>query len=232
MNYYEQIRQDIELALQKQELEEAAFLIRKEREMPYIPAAFEAFLDQAERELSANRRTSKKESFSNEQLLHMLSGNAERQMAAAAALCERNLRAYVPVIADWLQRDPHPQAAALLIDALAEQAVPAEFTYEHNDMTYTFYADAVTPVASQSGVRKALHLVESALARNPGLRDMAHSRLIHEAFLLLPLMIEEEEAETFALESIKEVCTLMDDCETYGQAKKTIETLRGGGRLM
>lgn len=223
MNYYDQIQREIKQALEKQEFDQAAFLVRKEMEMPYIPFAFEKFLQKAQREIRAHAKTNAAVSFSDEQLMAMLEGDEERQMIAVTALGERNLRAYERDIAFWLQRDPNPEAAAMMIDALADQAVPYEFTYAQNGLFYTFYADAVTPVARQIGIQKALTLLESALARNPGLKEMARGRLIHEAFMRLPLAIEEEEAEMLVLENIQAICTMMEDRETYEQAKKMIE---------
>lgn len=225
MNYYEEIQREIEQAIKKQAFDQAAFLVRKEREMPYIPSAFESFLKKAEREIRGHHKTNGTASFSDDQLLDMLKGNGEQQMVAVTALIERNLRMYEKEIAAWLQQSPYPEAAAMMIDALAQQAVAYEFTYEKDGLSYTFYADAVTPVASQAGVQKGLTILESALARNPGLREMARGRFIHEAFMRLPLAIEEEEAAPIVLENIKEICTLMDDCETYAQAEKIVHAI-------
>ena len=97
--------------------------------MPYIPIDIEQKLKSYKRELNyrlSDVKEIKEDSL--DSLLRKLKGKPKSQLAAASVLVTRNLRDCLVEIKDYLSKDPCPEAAALLIEGLAEQEISDEFT--------------------------------------------------------------------------------------------------------
>lgn len=206
MNYYEEILNDIQRALDKQELEEAGFLLKRELEMPYIPKEYEDALLEKKKEylyLKGNKTTSHTESL--ESLLHKLKGKPQSQLYAAEKLFEHNLRTCIEPLQDYLSKDPVPEAASLVIEALIEQEINAEFVYTKDGIEYTFYPDSLTPLMRSPGFFGALKRCEKELSKNPSVQEMVKTLIIKEAYARLPMEIEEEESEALFDQCYKEV---------------------------
>jgi len=216
-NYYQEVLAQIREAIRSGSLEDADYLIRQECSMPYIPQEVEAELHLLKRDLAYAR--SEKRSNDTEQsldsLLHQLKGKPQSQLAAAAALADRNLRVCLDAIRDYLAKDPQPEAAALLIDAIAEQEIGEEFIYIRNGLEYTFWGDAVTPLARSAGFQEAMNCLEDWLSREPDMLEMCRTMLIHECYLYLPLSYEQGEGRGIALEMVRQVSDMMDGGKTY-----------------
>ena len=213
MNYYDEILKEIEDNLHQGDLEQAQYLLKRELSMPYIPPEVEEKLHGLARTLQGKRRDQESDRDhsrpSLEQLLKGLHGTPENQLAAAGELADANLREAVVPLQQYLSSSPAPMAAALVIDALAQQEIQEEFVYRKGDVEYTFYGDSVTPVASSAGLRKGLSLLQKELLNQPSLYQMAKSLMIQKAYLYLPLSYEEEESEELVQQCIQEVETLM-----------------------
>ena len=213
MNYYDEILKEIEDSLNQGDLEQAQYLLKRELSMPYIPPEVEEKLHGLARTLQGKRRDQESDRDhsrpSLEQLLKGLHGTPENQLAAAGELADANLREAVVPLQQYLSASPAPMAAALVIDALAQQEIQEEFVYRKGDVEYTFYGDSVTPVASSAGLRKGLSLLQKELLNQPSLYQMAKSLMIQKAYLYLPLSYEEEESEELVQQCIQEVETLM-----------------------
>ncbi len=215
MSYYDEVLEDISRALKSNELDEADYLIRKELSMPYIPAEIEQKLYAMKKEI-VYRRSEKKEAAEEtlDALLRKLKGRPKSQLTAAEKLSDRNLRACIEEIRDWLSKDPLPEAAAFIINALAEQEIQDDFEYTKNGVEYSFSGDSVMPVAKSEGFLYAYSYLEDWLSTNPALLEMAKTLLINDAYMYLPLSYEKEEAEIIAYQKAEEICRLMDDPET------------------
>jgi hypothetical protein len=210
MSYYDEVLNEIRCAIAEGSQEEAAFLLKRELSMPYIPSEIEEQLLALQKDLRYQTSGQKeKGELSTEALLRRLKGKPESQLRAVSALCDRNLRSITAELRDWLSKDPQPEAASLLIDALAEQEVPEEFTIVRNGVEYSFFADAVTPVAKSGGFREALRLIGLWLAKDPSLTEMARSILVQRCYLALPLSYELQEGAELASSCIQEVLVSM-----------------------
>lgn len=216
-NYYTETLAEIGQLMQEGRLQQAFYRLEQELEMPYIPADAEADMKRLKKELvfrlAENRQQSEPALDS---LLERLKGKPESQLAAAAALSRRNLREILEEIREWLRQEPYPEAAALIIEAIAEQQIPEEFVLLRDGVEYTFWGDSVTPAAESGGFQSAWACLEEWLGSDhPDLFEMCRTLLIHEVYLFLPLSYESQEGEQLALNIAEEVSGLMDDGETY-----------------
>ncbi|MBR2669088.1 MAG: DUF3196 family protein, partial [Solobacterium sp.] len=107
--YYEEILTEIRQMLKDQQAEEAYMMIMRELKMPYIPEEVEKELKELYREAIWQKAEKKDVGEPDlEGLLRRLKGKPQSQLAAAGMLAERNLRACLPQIRDYLAKDPLP----------------------------------------------------------------------------------------------------------------------------
>ncbi len=223
-NYYEEVLDEIDALLKKGQAEEASFLLKKELQMPYIPVEVEEKLKAYEKEVRYQLSAKKERGGrSFEQLLHMLKGKPQSQLAAASMLTERNLRGCLDEIADWLAKDPLPEAAALVIESLAMQDIDEEFAFVKNGVEYTFCTADIIPVAEQPVYHKADALLKTWFMHHPDYIEMSHTLLVHELYMFLPLMYEEDEANDVAKMIAMQLCDLMEDDVTKQELQKNME---------
>ena len=164
--------------------------------------------------LISETKEEKEDSLSS--LLNKLKKSQRSQLYAAGKLAGRNLRDIIPELQDYLSKDPCPEAAALIIDAIGQQEINDEFEYTKDGIEYSFWGDMVTPVARSEGFLAAMDLVSTWLMNDePVLYEMTRKLLIHQAYLYLPLSIDPDEAEYFALGCVKETCELMGEEDMY-----------------
>lgn len=223
-NYYKEILDEIGGLLEKGEAEEASFLLKKELNMPYIPMDVEEKLKQYEKEVRyqlSMRHERGERSFG--ELLHMLKGKPQSQLAASAELSQRNLRGCIDEIADWLAKDPQPEAAALMIESLAMQDIDEEFVFVKNGVEYTFCSADIIPVAKQPVYLKASALLKAWFVHHPDYTEMSHTLLVHELYMFLPLMYEEEEALDVAKMIAMQLCDLMEDDRTKAELEELLQ---------
>ena len=206
MTYYDEVIQEIRTAIQNRDLDTAAFLLKKELSMPYIPEDTEAELRQLSKDLRFLRAENRERTeIPLEKLLRMLKGRAESQLRAADLLCERNLRAVTNEIRDYLSKDPLPEAAAIILEGLAEQAVAQEFVLCRGGVEYEFYGDALIPVTESEGFLEAHRILEDRYMKEPSLLDLARTMLVSKCYLALPLSYEKEDGKQLAEECAGEV---------------------------
>ncbi len=224
MGYYEEIVSEIRTAIDEHRYEDARFLLKRELSMPYIPEDAEAEFHELEKDLRyASEEGHEPEEAPLAVLLGMLKGKPEAQLAAAYRLQERNLRSCTSEIQEFLNCNPFPEAAALLIEALAEQEVGEEFVYTRDGIEYTFWPDAITPITRSPGFLEALSLLEQWVSRNPSLLETAKSLLVHEAYMNLPLSYEKEDAEQAAYQAAAEAADLLGDRAGRSELAKNYE---------
>lgn len=194
-NYYDEILQEIEEKIQKGELDDASFLLKKELSMPYIPSDIEQKLFALKKDLTyaKSEKSNSHEESTDDLVFHLMHGRAKTQLSAADALQKKNLRNCVEELQEYLSKDPCPEAAAIIVEALAEQEIDDEFTLRRDGLEYTFFADEVIPVPKSKGFLLAYKELDQKYAKNPSLLQMARTLLIHEAYMYLPLSYEESE---------------------------------------
>lgn len=224
-NYYDEIIEEIQKLMQEGKTSDAMGLVKRELDMPYIPPETEIQLKKMRRDLQfALTEKSGGTEISLDTILEYLKGKPETQLAAAAALSKRNLRECLPEIQNWLTSDPFEQAAALVVEEIAEQEIGEEFVWNRHGIQYTFFGDGLTPVSISKGFLKAEKLLEDWLSNDrPDLFEMTKTLLIQEVYMFLPLSYDEEEGETLALQMIQKVSEMMDNGETYAQIQMNIE---------
>lgn len=211
-NYYDEILQEIKDLIDNKEYDEAYSLLRKEKSMPYIPSDVEPQLDALLKDVRFYLSDKKNNTESNlDDLLDSLKGNATEQLLACNELSKKNLRDCIPEIQEYLQSDPFSEAAAILVENIAEQSIQEEFTWNKDGVEYTFYGDSLTPCAESIGFLKALELINSWFNKNPDMLEMAKTLLVHEVFMFLPLSYEEEDATSLAYDVSEEVCLAMQN---------------------
>ena len=212
MNYYEEVLETIDELIEKGSCREAYSILQRELDMPYIPAeAEEAFRTREHRLrflMNENRET--REWSLTEILEKLLHGGPKDQLAAAAKLSDRNLRSCISEVQAYLSGTPLPEAAAIIIDSLAEQRVNDEFTYVKDGTEYTFWGDAVVPVPQSSGFRQAADLLEKHYAKDPVKAQMAREVLINACYMFLPLSYDADEAQLLSDSVIAQIDSMMD----------------------
>lgn len=223
-NYYNEIIAEIKEELKQDHPAEALYMIRKELSMPYIPPEAEEILRLLKKDAvyhMSERRTEHEETTAS--LLKKLHRSPADQLSAASALGSRNLRDCAEEIREYLAGDPLPEAAALIIDALAEQEVPDEFTLSRDGLEYTFWADAVTPVMKSGGLREALALLDRIFEKEPALLEMARQVTVHKAYMYLPLSYEKGEGDILVRSAAEEVAEAMQRPELAAMAETVLE---------
>lgn len=222
-NYYDEVIQEIQENIENKNYCEAMSLLKKELSMPYIPKDVEdklyALLHDLKFQMSDQSNSYEKNI---DDILDGLHGTSEQQLIACSQLVKRNLRDYIEDIRDYLKEDPYVDAAALLVESLAEQEIQDEFVWNKDGVEYTFYGDSITPCAKSKGFLKANLLLQKWLEKNPDMYEMAKSLLIHEVFLFLPLTYEEEEGESLAFDIVENICQMMGREDLLENIKKQI----------
>lgn len=213
--YYDEIIAEISDLMRKGDYETAEALLRKELSMPYVPSDVEQTLLSMRKDLNymrSEKRVRKESSL--DELLDSLHGTPEMQLAAANALCSRNLREITGELNDWLSHEPFAEAAALIINEIGRQRLEDEFVYNRDGIEYTFWGDSVTPVDESQGYRKACEYLYSWLGmKYPSVYELARKMLVHETYMYLPLNVEEDEAEQLAYEIAVKTADMMGDEE-------------------
>lgn len=224
-NYYDEVLEEIKDLMKKGNSTEAMAIVKRELNMPYVPLDTEAELKKLKKDLQyqISERSGGTE-VSLDVLLERLKGTPEEQLSAAASLSKRSLRECTGEIQVWLKSDPLEQAGALIVEAIAEQAIGEEYTWNRKGVEYTFFGDGLIPAAESKGFLEAQKLLEDWLSNDrPDLYEMTRTLLIQEVYLFLPLSYEEGEGESLALENLEQVSQMMDDGESYQEITASLE---------
>ena len=118
--------------------------------------------------------------------------------------------------------DPYPEAAALIVEAIAEQEIQDEFIWNKDGVEYTFYGDSLVPCSHSKGFLKANALLNQWLNKNPDMYEMAKTMLVHDVFMFLPLSYEEDEGQSLAFDILEEITRMMDRNDILEDVKKQI----------
>ena len=225
-NYYDELIKEIQDLITSAKSEEAMFLIKKEFSMPYIPQDVEEKLKELRKTVRyslADKSKTTEETL--DALLDDLQGNPQQQLAACSKITNHNLRDCIEEIQNYLKGEPYPEAAALLVEAIAEQEIQEEFVWNKQDIEYTFYGDSVTPCAKSKGFLCALSYLQKWFAKNLDMYEMSKTLLIHEVFMFLPLSYEESEGKALAFDVFEQICQMMGREDMIKKVSKEVGIL-------
>lgn len=213
-NYYQQVLDQIRHAMDQKKIDKAQALLEQELHMPYIPSDVEEQFNQLKKELQYRMAEQKKTStkVDDEELLEMLHGDPHQQVQAAFLLSSLNLRQYQQELDDYLQGQPDPHAAGLLIDAIIEQQIDREWIYRHPQFEYTFYVDGLVPVEKSHAYAYGEKLLQDYVEiHNASIYQYAHSLYISKLYLTLPLTLTHDEVLVEIEQIVQEVCQMIGD---------------------
>lgn len=212
-NWYEETIAEIKELMEQKKYDQAAGIVEKELSMPYIPCDVEKQLRALQKDIrfGVAENTIIHES-SLDQLLDDLHGDAARQLAAVNALGSRNLRDLTLEIQDYFNSSPFPEAAALLINAIAKQQIEDEFTFVKDGVEYSFFGDCLIPVDECDGYREARKYLNQWFGmKYPSVYELALKVLVHEVYMYLPLSYEEIEGRELAYECGLQTVEMLGD---------------------
>ena len=228
MGYYDEVLDEIRELMKLQKYNMAKLKTEQELNMPYVPADTEKELLKLQKDIAWHISESEKDhELSMDEILTLLnSDDNQAQLAAAAVLCSRNMQEYKEEIQEYLKKSGCREAAALIVEGLAEQRVPYEFTMIKEGLEYEFYPEEIIPAAESKGYLKAESCLTEWLAgRNPSMYAMAKQMLAHEVYMLLPLSYDEDEGYALAMNILKNISDMIDEGQTYRDIEKKIKTL-------
>ena len=216
-NAYKEVINKIKELIEEKKYTEASFILNDELNQPYIPNEVEEVLKTIKKDLNYYLVEEKNyKHLDLDKTLRMLKGNEKSQLYAANLLCDIDLNDILIEIKDYLEKDPCPEAASLIIDKIAKQRIDEEFIYNKNGLEYIFEGAMISSVEESEGFKKAFELLNNYLSNDyPYMLELTRPALIHHAYTLLPLSIDEEEANAIVLNIIKDVSDIIDDGKTY-----------------
>ena len=224
-SYYDEITETIRQTLQNGDAAAAEALLRQELSMPYIPSDYEKTFRSLYKEVQRMKAEEKPASQRTlDDLLDHLHQSAQAQLQAAAELRGHNLRSCIEPLQDYLRDDPLPEAAALVIEALAEQKITEPFTLNKDGMTYEFYPDEVILPNEAEGFKEAMHLLEQIYGSNrPDVLHLCRTLLVHDVYLYLPLSYEKEEAAWLVHNTAQQISEMMGDESILQEALEVLK---------
>ncbi|MBR3357047.1 MAG: DUF3196 family protein [Solobacterium sp.] len=223
-SYYDEIIETIRRAVDQKDWMTAEVLLRQELAVPYIPEDYENEFHRLFKEVIRGKAEEQKPAeMPLDNLLEQLKKTPREQLSAAAELASRNLRSCTEEIREYLSAEPYPDAAALLIEALAEQEIAEEFTLNKEGVTYEFYPDDVTVPSQCEGFLEGIRLLETIYGNDrPDVLNMCRTLLVHAVYRNLPLTYEKEEAPWLLKEIIASVSDMLGDESIRTEADKVL----------
>ena len=223
-NYYEQILKEIDEKINAGKLKEANHLLQNELNMPYIPLDVESSLKERLVDVRAQCNSQPLRLLSSEEILSYLDQDLEMQLEAVQALNHYNCRPFLEQIQQYFDRKPHSNLQALLIDTLIDQEISEELTVHHCGQMITFIPRYVEKAEMTDGFVMAKQFLETWFeSNNPSFLQLCIQVLIQEAFLMLPLSYEENEAEILAMSVVNFVSKSMDDGKIFKRLKHDLK---------
>lgn len=210
-NYYDECLNKANECIGQNRLEEALRILQNELSMPYIPPDYQRRLQQAYEECLFKIKEAKRPvAMSIEEIEAALKADGASQLAAVNALNKMNLREHLDLVCDYLKHDHSLTAAALLMESLISQQITEEITVHSDENEIVFiprYAEL--PYESDGFLKAQQFLTDWFSNDDPGFYKMCEQLLIQEAYLNLPIALEEDEALILALSIVRYVFSCM-----------------------
>ncbi len=194
-NYYQEILAQIEQRLKEKEWNKALHLIQSELEMPYIPFDVENQLKQWLNIIKENEKNSRERVMSEEELEEYLNGTSQQQLIAADYLNKSDLRAYMPMILEYLSNEPFLPAATLLIDSCIRQEIKEEMQVYKDGEMISFIPSDCNKIEDSEGFQEVDKLLNQWFqSQEPSFLSLCKTLLFQTFFKKLPQSYKSEEA--------------------------------------
>lgn len=204
-SFYKELLESIDECLKQNDYKQALEMVSSELAMPYIPREVETRLMEVYRMCSAQLRYDSAEKIRGQQSLEdLLMGSVEEAYMAVELLRQSNIRSHMVIIQDYLNKNPDVMIRSLLLEAMYDQGVtePVHFVYE--GMEIEVIPALIESIRESSGLQQAASYLQDWIENeNPSLFQLAMECLIREAYLRLPLGIDEDESQGLALAIIE-----------------------------
>lgn len=198
-SFYQEMLAEIDALMMSKQFQEAKQKIEMELSMPYIPSDVEHQLKQKQQELNADAKV-KTLSFDDETLEKMLKGNEEEALIAIDYLQQMNLHRYVDMIQDVFAVQTSRLVVVSLMLALMKQNITQEFHCDIDGLQISFMPCYIEDPFHNDGVDMVLQYLSTWFEHdNASFYQMCVQSLMLESFLRLPFVIEEDEAQEYAL---------------------------------
>ncbi|MFV0381391.1 MAG: hypothetical protein ACK5KR_04110 [Breznakia sp.] len=194
MNYYEDIKNQIQSHIDEGEVEEARFLLLQELRMPYVPKAYENIFNELWRQCETLLKDTTQAFFSEEQLHVLLQGNEQDVIQACEHLRSRNVRDFLDDIQMVLRNKIHPMIKTNLLEIMKQQQLHEEVVLLYEGMEISCIPSYMESIDENEYLPLAIKELEDCIANdNPSMYQMAVESLIKEAYYKLPISLSEDE---------------------------------------
>ena len=205
-SYYDTVIRQCETLMQEGSFKEAYQQLEEELSMPYIPKAAEEKIIALYNECRSTLRLSVQPSAVTKEIEELLKGSIDEQFSAVEQLRSSNIRNHLEVVQEALEINDNVWIKAFLIEALCEQNVSDEFRLEQEGLCYTFVPCALTLPQEQEAVHQSVALLREWLENeNPSVLSLCVEALMQEAYLRLPMDIDETESIPLELAVVRYV---------------------------
>ncbi len=204
-SYYDTLIKQCETLIERQDHKEALALLEEELSMPYIPKQVEdkiiALYNECRSVLRLSQQTAKVCDIE-----ELLKGSLDEQFQAVEQLRSSNIRNHLHVVQEAFDTNENDWIKAFLIEALCEQNVSETFTLQREGLEYTFIPSALTlPRENEAVCQCVEQLREWFENENPSFLSLCVETLMQEAYLRLPMDIDETECVPLSLAVVEYV---------------------------
>lgn len=205
-SYYDALIRQCETLIQQGAFAEAHKRLEEELSMPYIPKAAEEKITALHAACRTALCLNEQPSTAVKEIEELLNGSIDEQFSAVEQLRSSNIRNHLEVVQEALRTNDNVWVKAFLVEALCEQNVSEEFWMERAGLRYVFVPCALTLPAEQEAVHQCVDLLREWLENeNPSFLSLCVETLMQEAYLRLPMDIDETESVPLALAVVRYV---------------------------
>lgn len=222
-SYYEELIENIRAFMKENQIEKAYGRIHEELSLPYVPHHVEHTLKELQEECRLQLQdTPVTRIYREEELKQLFDGNCEEQWKAVSCLKESNIRNFLELIETVLCGTCDRMIKAFLIEALIEQGVSEEMHMVEEGLEYSFIPCYIeTPTKAQGTIAAHDILCDWFEHVDPSFLRLALDALIEEAYLRLPMNIEETESEWIAHAIAKYMFSAIGFAQNYEPFRKS-----------
>ena len=205
-SYYDTLIKQCEALMQQQEYAQALKLLEEELSMPYIPKQVEDKIIVMYNECRSALRLSQKISTKVYAIEELLKGSIDEQFQAVEQLRSSNIRNHLALVQETFDTNENDWVKAFLIEALCEQNVSEEFTMQRDGLQYAFIPCALTLPRESETIHQCVEEMRAWFeSENPSFLSQCVETLMQEAYLRLPMDIDETECIPLALAVVEYV---------------------------
>ncbi len=205
-SYYDTIIEQCRSLMAQGHHAQAQALLEEELSMPYIPKPFEETIIALYNECRSTLRLHGGVVREVHDVEELLKGSVEEQLQAVEQLRSSNIRNHLPAVREAMKQGSSAWVNAFLIEALCEQNVSEEFTLERDGLSFTFVPCALTLPAQNDALHRCVDKLRSWFeSENPSFLSQCVEALMQEAYLRLPMDIDETECIPLAIAVVRYV---------------------------